>query len=132
VSSNGVDLPPLTTRLAAETLSARRARHFVVDAVHRLGMEAVADAAALLTTELVTNAVLHGQGEVAVRVSNQADAVRIEVDDDSAAAPELRSFGTHAATGRGMLLVEALSRAWGCDPNGAGKTVWFELVAEDE
>jgi anti-sigma regulatory factor (Ser/Thr protein kinase) len=89
------------------------------------------DAVVLLTSELVTNAVVHGQGPVHLLVHNDGDLVRVEVSD--AAPGELSP--TPAAppdgqeSGRGLLIVGAVAHRWGCQPRRTppGKTVWFEM-----
>lgn len=118
----------LVATLAREPVSAGRARHFVAEALHQLGRETHVDVATLLTSELVTNAVLHGRGELCLRVSTEAAAVRIELDDASTTLPLRRWFDEDAGTGRGMVLVEELAAAWGSSPRPDGKTVWFELA----
>jgi len=83
----------------------------------------------LLATELVTNAVRHGRGEVAVRLWPGPDVVRVEVSDANPHRPEPGGYDLDAEDGRGLLIVGALSSRWGTAPlpDGAGKTVWFEL-----
>jgi serine phosphatase RsbU (regulator of sigma subunit) len=83
----------------------------------------------LLATELVTNAVRHGRGEVAVRLWPGPDVVRVEVSDANPHRPEPGGYDLDAEDGRGLLIVGALSSRWGTAPlpGGAGKTVWFEL-----
>jgi anti-sigma regulatory factor (Ser/Thr protein kinase) len=85
------------------------------------------DTVALLTSELVTNAFLHGSGEIGVTVSCEGPKVRVEVTDRSDRVPRPQQLDAEAATGRGMLLVDALSTAWGSTPDGSGKVVWFEV-----
>ena len=86
---------------------------------------------ALLTSELVTNAVKYGptDGLVRVDVDQRGALVRISVRDDSPTAPTVRCPEPSAPGGRGMLLVQRLSRAWGVDQHrGDGKTVWCDLA----
>lgn len=85
------------------------------------------DAVVLLTSELVTNAILHGAGHVAVHLTWDDRQVRLEVVDQSPTWPVLRAFDVDAPSGRGLLLVEALSAGWGVEPNEPGKTVWFTI-----
>ena len=122
----------LQTTLDPAAISAREARRFVMDALHRLALESYADAATLLVSELVTNAVLHAGGPVTLRVLARSSLLRVEVEDESAAIPVQRHFGAEAATGRGLLLVEAMAHEWGTTstPTG-GKVVWFELALEE-
>lgn len=103
------------------------ARRFVVDTLHRLRHEDMADVAELLTSEVVTNAILHAGTAVEVRISDEGDVVRIQVSDGAAAAPTRRRYTAEAATGRGLDLVEALASDWGTRTEASGKTVWFTV-----
>lgn len=117
------------TDLPAEPVSAGRARRFVTATLLGWGCSAVLDATVLLTSEVVTNALLHsGAASIRLRLVLLADAVRIEVDDDSPALPRARQFGPQSGTGRGLALVEAAARSWGSVPTAHGKTVWFEVA----
>ena len=118
----------LTITLPAEPTSAGAARRFVVDQL-RDADEDVVEAAALLTTELATNAILHAATDFAVKVTTDDGRVRIELTDESPALPVRRRFSTEAGTGRGLRLVEALSLRWGVEPAAPGKTVFFEVDA---
>lgn len=106
------------------------ARRFVMDAVHRLGKDVVADVAELLTSEVVTNAVLHAGTVLRLRVFTFNDGVRVEVTDGSAGSPTQRNYSAEAATGRGLGLVEALASEWGTRAEKVGKTVWFTISPE--
>lgn len=116
--------------LQPERANVALARRFVIDAVHRLGMEQLCDVVELLASEIVTNAVLHAGTELHVRVLQADGGVRIEVSDGVGGAPTHRHYSVEAATGRGMGLVEALASDWGTTPRGGGKTVWFTVDAE--
>lgn len=123
---------PTTQRLdlAPHLSSARHARRFVHDALQQFGAGAVADVGVLLTSELVTNALLHGTGDVAVSVTaGKGRNVRVSVADGSSAPPAPRHAGTDDLSGRGLNLVEILADAWGVEQSSAegGKEVWFEL-----
>ena len=119
----------MQTVLPPESVSAGRARRFVIAALHEIGAERLTDVAALLVSELVTTAVLHARTEVLLRVvcTDPERGVRVEVVDSSLDAPQQRHYGAEAVTGRGMLLVESLADAWGADVGPTGKVVWFEL-----
>ena len=80
----------------------------------------------ILISELVSNAVIHGTGEVTVRVQLDGDLLRGEVIDQGGGFEhEIRARGADDVSGRGLLLVEALSSSWGIHE---GTThVWFEL-----
>lgn len=121
-----------TTRLQlqARPTSPGEARRFVGEVLRGHGVETdeVLEAALLLTSELVTNAVLHAAGTINVDVDLDLTAVRVEVGDTSAERPHPRDATPEATSGRGLHLVEAMARAWGVDrQRDDGKIVWFEL-----
>jgi anti-sigma regulatory factor (Ser/Thr protein kinase) len=92
--------------------------------------DTIVDVAMMLTSELVTNAVRHGRGDVGLRISRNGDRLRIEVSDASPDVPEpAPPAGTDEERGRGLHIVDALAADWGIYPHdpGLGKTVWFEL-----
>lgn len=81
--------------------------------------------AALLASELVTNALEHGCGDVGVRLYFTADSVRIEVRDGSYKAPEPRTADPWDEDGRGLRIVEELATDWGVSRDGT--TTWCSL-----
>ena len=83
----------------------------------------------LALSELVTNAVLHGRDPLGVRVALADDVLRAEVRDASPVSPSFSMLDQTAVTGRGLLLISAVSDRWGVEPSPAGKVVWFELLA---
>ena len=90
------------------------------------------DAAELLVTELVTNAVVHARSRARVLIVTAGDRgrVRIEVHDDAFEPPRMGGFDLEATSGRGLALVDAMSDRWGVEPMGStrpGKRIWFEL-----
>ncbi len=109
--------------------SAAQARRFVGETLGAWGHDALAEAARLLVSELVTNAVLHARTDVEVVVRRTGRGVRVDVHDHSAVTPVMRRYQDEAMTGRGLALVEELAGRWGVDRNGDGKAVWFELKA---
>lgn len=84
----------------------------------------------VVTSELVTNAVVHGSGDVLLDVRSDAGAVRVSVADGGETMPRAPEGDDHAAeSGRGLVMVAELTDAWGVSaPRGSsGKTVWAEL-----
>lgn len=92
--------------------------------------EDTCDSAALVITELVTNAIVHTAGGVVVcELQDGADTLRIAVRDEGCAPGEPRPSPQlpEEEHGRGLLLVDALCRAWGAQEHGPGLLVWAEL-----
>ena len=83
----------------------------------------------MLTSELATNACVHGRTPFEVRVETGDEMLRVTVADGNSRLPtpvEARSL--ESVGGQGLLLVGRLSRAWGWTPGKGGKRVWFELA----
>lgn len=117
--------------LEAEPVSVGAARRFVSQVLQRWGLDAAIDTAALLTSELATNAVLHARSAFAVVVARVEDGVRVDVLDGSTVRPVQRPQSTTSATGRGVAIVAELAAAWGTtssgDLYGYSKGVWFTV-----
>lgn len=88
-----------------------------------------ADDLALVVSELVTNAVVHGRGAITLRIRVGADRLYGEVIDEGGGFErEVRERGPNDLTGRGLLIVDALSSRWGIHE---GTThVWFEFASD--
>ncbi|MFC5719661.1 SpoIIE family protein phosphatase [Streptomyces gamaensis] len=89
------------------------------------------DSAVLMVSEMVTNVLVHTDGDAVLtaQVSGPPGArcVRVDVADGSDELPHRRHPGEMASSGRGLVLMELLAGAWGVEPRGAGKNIWFEL-----
>jgi serine phosphatase RsbU (regulator of sigma subunit) len=109
--------------------SVAEARHFTATSLRDWGLDGTVDTAALLVSELVTNALLHTPGPAVLQLLPSRDGVRIEVSDPVAHGPEPQGRDLESEHGRGVMLVEALALRWGVDPHGAGKLVWAEVAA---
>jgi len=90
------------------------------------GGDDLLEVAELLVSELVTNAVLHAATRFRLTLSAAHGVLLCEVTDTGRRPPQVLRAGV-AESGRGMFLVDALARRWGCHQDGPGKTVWFEL-----
>jgi anti-sigma regulatory factor (Ser/Thr protein kinase) len=93
------------------------------------------DAATLLTSELVTNAIQHTDsgvpgGTVTVVVIGVPDGVLVEVIDDGSAETPIVKRDVYTAEGHGLLLVQRLAARWGYLRDPAGTTVWFHLTMD--
>jgi anti-sigma regulatory factor (Ser/Thr protein kinase) len=119
----------LSITVTADTESVATVRHYVEAARQVLDARVDPDAVAVLTSELVTNAIALGAGEVTVTVrGSDAGRLRVEVRDHGYGMPVV----SHPAPidpggGRGLMIVEELSAAWGVQQFLPGKIVWFEI-----
>jgi anti-sigma regulatory factor (Ser/Thr protein kinase) len=124
------DAGTVSLDLAPSARSTAHARHFVVDTLRAWGCDAMAETAALLTSELVTNAILHARTMIQVSVHRLSDGVQVDVTDSSIAVPVRRPASQDATTGRGLTLLDRLATAWRIEPRSDGKTVSFRLANE--
>jgi PAS domain-containing protein/anti-sigma regulatory factor (Ser/Thr protein kinase) len=105
------------------------ARRFTARTLRRWKVQEVTDAALLVVSELVTNALVHTQGPVRVDLMFRGDRVRVCVSDSSPRAPAKPVIVDWESTGgRGLLLVEAMSESFGSMPVAGGKQVWSEIT----
>jgi hypothetical protein len=136
-------------RLLPEPTSVRLARRFVVDKLQEWGCDELVDSAALITSELVTNAIVHTGQPFSVSIKRRGGSIRVEIADEASELPPqpgavapvgsppepTSSRGRHGhgldenSLFSGLGMVDAMATRWGSDavPEG-GKVVWFELV----
>jgi anti-sigma regulatory factor (Ser/Thr protein kinase) len=102
---------------------------------HAWGLPHLADTAELLVSELVTNAVQASQRQeqapgvpvIWLWLASDAASIAIHVWDGSEAMPERQVATTEQDSGRGLMLVEALSKEWGVHREAGGKVVWVVI-----
>jgi anti-sigma regulatory factor (Ser/Thr protein kinase) len=94
-----------------------------------------AQSAELVVSELVTNALEHGlagiPATVGIWLSSDGRRVAIHVWDASPLPPVLKDSSAEAASGRGLMIVAALTADWGCSAADTGKVVWAVIEAEE-
>ena len=123
-------------RLSPSVDAAAVSRAFVEPLVRHWNLGSLDFDAALVTTELVTNAVLHAELDVVLVLRPIAKGVRIEVTDQCPSVlPHVAPHSTGALwaltlgqSGRGLRVVSELSARWGVDSTQRTKTVWAELI----
>lgn len=114
--------------LPPDVVSVAAGRRLVREALRAWGLENLIDTAVLLTSEVVTNSVLHARTQIVVSMHRTDDhTVTIAVHDDSPHLPRTRRHSSDATTGRGLELLDRLSDEWHVDAEGDGKTVTFRV-----
>ncbi|MFE4997871.1 SpoIIE family protein phosphatase [Streptomyces mirabilis] len=116
--------------LPREPRSVGRAREYARTQLTAWGLEPLVDTAELLVSELVTNALRYGEGEIRLRLLLDRTLV-CEVWDAGLVQPRRRRARDTDEGGRGLQLVGLLSASWGSRRTPRGKTVWFELPLPD-
>ncbi|MFJ3225731.1 SpoIIE family protein phosphatase [Streptomyces sp. NPDC086783] len=116
--------------LPREPRSVGRAREYARGQLLSWDLEPLVDTTELLVSELVTNALRYGEGEIRLRLLLDRTLV-CEVWDAGLVQPRRRRARDTDEGGRGLQLVGLLSAAWGSRRTPRGKTVWFELPLPD-
>ena len=124
---------PLRLSLPAGPAAAAEARSYVRAAICAWGVPVDPHVAALLTSELVTNAIRHEAGDsVKLFISCSCGHLRVYVHDSSRTWPVPLNAAPDAEAGRGLMLVASLSTDWGVYRTPSGKAVYFTLALHDE
>ena len=116
--------------LSADPRSIRTARGFLTSVARRLDLPTDTVAVAeLALSEIVTNAVVHGEPPIVVEVRATVDRLLVSVADAGPALPHADETHLDATGGRGLAIVAAVAGAWGCEPDplGPGKRIWFSV-----
>ena len=106
----------------------RRARRTVGDLLARAGASELSLPAQHVLSELIANALEHGQSTAAFHIHVTGVRVVIEVTDQALAKPVVRAALAMDERGRGLAVTEALCSRWGVRFDQAGKTVWAEFL----
>ncbi|WP_030193148.1 SpoIIE family protein phosphatase [Streptomyces sp. NRRL S-87] len=112
------------------------ARRQVRELLHDWADPEQVDAAELMVSEMVTNVLLHTDGDAMLLAEAVGELgrrrLRVEVADGSDELPHMRHPNEMSSSGRGVLLMEMLADDWGVDPRGEGKSIWFALHERSE
>jgi len=121
----GTLLPPVPE-------SAQASRQFVATTLGGWELSQLIDDVELIVSELVTNAVAYAREPIMLTLTARPSTVRVEVEDDSPAWPIPRNGSAKDEAGRGLVLVGAMSRAWGVRAvDGIGKAVWADVPIDE-
>ena len=117
---------------SASVASPSLARAFVREELAAVCDTPTLDAAVLMVSELVTNAVTHRPSPVEVSLATDRDRARVEVSDQGPGwAPVANVPGDQAAEcGRGLSIVEACALRWGSRHDDGRTTIWFEVAGQ--
>jgi anti-sigma regulatory factor (Ser/Thr protein kinase) len=127
------ELHACRVRLTAGPAAAPEARSRVRAAICAWDVPVDPNVAVLLTSELVTNAIRHEAGHtVTLAITCSRGQLRVDVHDTSRSWPVLVEAPADAETGRGLMLVAALSDTWGLYRTPAGKAVYFTLAFQHD
>ena len=125
------------SRFAETTISfapagVREARRFLRNTLHNwnVSRESIPDVT-LLVSELVSNAVVHGQGPGRMTLRLRSGVLTVEVADGSEKPPvKSEDESLERSSGRGLQLVDTVAADWGAKRVGSGKVVWFSVSVE--
>ncbi|HYI60223.1 MAG TPA: ATP-binding protein [Acidimicrobiales bacterium] len=119
----------VATALATGPEAPAQARQVVRDLLAQGRRPELSDMACLLTSELVSNAVVHGEGNpVELVVDLDQRRLSVQVGDASAGEPVPVLAGPLSTSGRGLAMVDHLADSWGVTRRRRGKSVWFALA----
>lgn len=104
-----------------------RARRWLSDWCSDWGCDDVSDDAALLLSELITNAALHARTTITVSARYAGSELKVAVADRQPGHPQGTMPGQSAEGGRGLPIVAAVADRWGVHSHRGGKVVWFVL-----
>lgn len=129
----GLDAAPprrrLQVPLACDLASSRLARQLIRKTGEEWGIPGIISDAAVVASELIDNMVHHARSEGQLRLDLDRNTLTISVADADNRLPQLRVPGLCAQGGRGLVLVDKLSRTWGTASRpGGGKVVWAVLT----
>jgi hypothetical protein len=117
--------------LNPEPRSAGAARRFVVRCLWPLDAE-TSGTLELLTSELVTNAILHARTPLVLGLARSGERIVVCVEDQNLVLPEPQPYSDDRTEGRGVVILQALAEGWGIATHRRGKVVWFTMRPSTE
>ena len=99
--------------------------------VERQVRQRVRDDALLVVSELITNALMHGDGSLVLRASISGTDLQVSVTDSGDNLPEMLPLDPTRIGGLGLVVVDRIATDWGVAPFPGGKTVWAALALSD-
>jgi anti-sigma regulatory factor (Ser/Thr protein kinase) len=124
-------LQRIRVRLPADPRSALTARRLVAEACHNWGLADLAEAALVVVSELVSNAVVHAGTDLDVSAAVRGAYLHLSVRDGSRLRPLMSPVngadGAALTSGRGLYLVDSCTAGWGAAVASDGKVVWATL-----
>lgn len=127
MSQSSADALVLEPRLDAAAVARRHVRRLLL----AWGLDDLVDPVLLLTSEVVTNALLHSGTTLSVTVRREGAGVRVGVADGSAVPPVQRRHSSTASTGRGVQLLSSVADDWAWEATATGKVVWFRVLSDE-
>ncbi|HSA50217.1 MAG TPA: ATP-binding protein [Yinghuangia sp.] len=140
VESASVGHPAYSQTYSCEPSTAEIGRNLVRDVLRVWRLDVLADRAELIVTELIANAVRHAPCDEIRLIVGRPSPTRVRiglVDQEPSRHPVVRRASGDDESGRGLLLIDAVSDRWGYDLHGSGrrpraKEVWAELRVQDD
>ena len=135
MTSFGRAVEPMTYELTlAPTVdSVGVGRRLVSEALSEWDLESLSYTAALLTSEVLTNSLLHARTQIVLTVERSGPrSITISVRDGSRIVPRRRRHPQDATTGRGLELLDRLSDSWRVDADDTGKTLTFTVAGDKD
>ena len=129
IDLGSAQIPFRSTTLVPTPESPGVARRWVFATLVDWGWSGDEDEVVLAVSELVTNAMLHAGGPIQLTMSCQDGDLWVSVHDDGVGRVTQRRLDDEATNGRGLQMLDQLSRSWGVITEPDGKHVWFELSA---
>ena len=119
----------ISTLLPADLSAAAFTRELIRTTLTQWGLSSAIDDVELVASELVANALRHGAAPVTFTLGATGDHVVVSVEDaDATRLPAPRTAADSDTGGRGMQMIDTISRRWGCTTTDSSKTVWAELL----